>query len=466
MRNLTDARRGRFAGFSVSAAGALISCTAQAQSAPTYVDPSQQNLARVAVYVARICADFRTTSPPTTTLQGALFDRCRRIVNETSPDAIARNAIDQITPQEMIAQDAAIGGSVSAQTLGVAARMSAMSHFAMGGDALAMAFRPIELADASDEDASNAAASAIANQGRLQAFGSATYAGGRQRASALESGFGVDLESATLGLDMRASPTVTLGIAGAYGHTKLDFSNNNGSLRTQAWTGSGYVLIQPSDRLELSTLLAYSQVSYNSRRPVSYQINFVLPTGISGTDAVNGTAFSRTHASQFEITTNGFYNLGKGDWTFGPAVQASYTHLHINKFQETGSTTEVASLAFQFGDQNAESLLLSLGLDVTRPFSTNAGIVSPYFRIRGMYEALDNRRLIAIRYINGPSAPTASAGGINLVTTSPDRDRYSISAGVAAQFSSGVSGFIDAQTLLGLQRVRQYALTVGLRIEL
>ena len=52
-----------------------------------------------------------------------------------------------------------------------------------------------------------------------------------------------------------------------------------------------------------------------------------------------------------------------------------------------------------------------------------------------------------------------------LPTDTPDKDYYTVSAGVSGTFARGVSAFIHYETLLGLSKVDSQLVGVGIRLE-
>jgi outer membrane autotransporter protein len=388
----------------------------------------------------------------------ALFRHCAaaiRAANAVSDGdySAPRNVLDQITPQEVISQDAVISGAVAPQTAAVSARINAMSRFAIGSGDVAMTKRPIQLAlNEPDGDVRSdvTPATAADRAQRLQTFATLTYSGGKQTPTALESGFDIHLGSITAGADYRFGPAITAGIAGGYGQTKLDFSNGGGRLRTRVLSLSAYALAQPSARFDLTLLIAFSRVRYRSVRQIAYTAD---------SDSVTGSTLGKTTGNQFEASAGSIYNLGSGGWTFGPAAQLTFTQLEISAFDERATGT-VVGLEYSFPHQTARSLQIALGFDVARAISTGFAIVSPYGRVRAIAETLDKRRTIAMKYVND----RVSSFGQTMTTAATDRDRFILGGGIAAQFSRGASAFVDGQTLLGLSNISQYSLSMGARL--
>ncbi len=251
-----------------------------------------------------------------------------------------------------------------------------------------------------------------------------------------------------------------MGGAFGYGHTKLDFTNNDGNLRSSAYTAAVYTMIQPDPRLEFSLLAAYSRLNYRGARNINYSVDFTLNG--ANNDSPKDTVTSRTNANQLEVSGSTFYNLGSGAWAVGPAAQISWTRMSIAKFDETGSS----GLGFAFPRQTSDSLLFSVGFDGSKAISMSWGILSPYMRARAVFETADKQRTVKMFYVNDPFAGQAGRPGATLTTTATDRTRFLLGAGIAAQLQNGVALMLDAQTLVGMRNVTQYGLMAGIRVPL
>ncbi|MDT0506963.1 autotransporter outer membrane beta-barrel domain-containing protein [Novosphingobium sp. MMS21-SN21R] len=397
--------------------------------------------------------------PSLTTAQNELLKRCRAVVRASGSQL--DKALGQITSDELLAQDAALRGAALPQTAAISARLSGMSHFSNQSMGMAALSRPVRFASSGAIQSDASADYGVADPRHLQFFGNFNYSGGNRDATSLENGFDMDFVSVVGGLDYRVSPEVVVGGAFGYGHTRLDFDNKDGNLRSSAYTAALYTMIQPDDRLEFSLLAAYSRLNYRGARSINYTVDYTF-LGSPRTDSPQDTLTSRTHANQVELSGSTFYNLGSGAWTVGPAAQVSWTRISIAKFAEEGPS----SLGFAFPRQVSESLQFSLGIDGSKAISTSWGIVSPYARARAVFETADRQRTVTMFYVNDPFVGGPKSPGTVLTTTATDRTRFQLGAGVSAQLQNGIALMLDAQTLVGMRNVRQYGITAGIRVTL
>jgi len=427
------------AALSAAAASPALAQLAPSPNTPALVAAAQGNpqLQSTAAYVGALC--------PNLTLGTDLRQRCAAALGAsvTAPP-LATVALDQITPQEILAQGGVIDGAISSGTSAVAGRLAALSQMGLGGRIAA--YRPIILAAAGDT-----AGLGGATVPPLQAFVNVVAGAGDKDTNLLETGYDYDAKSITAGLDYRFSDRFTGGLALSYGETDLDLDANNGKLDSEAVVASAYALFTVSERIQLTALVAYGQIDYSSDR----NINYVE----SATSTISRIAHGETDGDQWEGTITLSYAMdGQNGWSYGPSFAVSGKRLELDAFAETGAN----GLNLAFEDQTAKSLQLIAGFDVSRAISTEGGVISPYGRVQSIYETKDDSRSVRVRYV---ADTTGFFQGSRLTTSAPDRWRFLLGGGIAAQFTGGWSAFADAETVLGLEDVTGYNFTLGVRKE-
>jgi len=422
-----------------------VAAPALAQVGPNVNTPSlvaaaggNPQLASTASYIGAVC--------PNITPGTDLRIRCAAALNASvSSPTLAANALEWLTPQELLAQSSVIDGAVSPATSAVAGRLSALGHIGLGGR-IASAYRPVVLASNGDT-----AGLGGASVPRLQAFANIVLGGGDKDTDRLETGYDYDARSVTGGVDYRFSDAFTAGVSLSYGKTNLDFDRNGGALRAKTTVGSVYALWTLSDKLQVTALGAYGKIDFVSDRAITY----AEPNAI----AINRIAHGKTDGDQWEGTVTVSYALdGKDGWSYGPSLSVSARNLDLDAFDETGAL----GLNLSYQKQSADSLQFIAGFDVSKAISTQSGVISPYARIQGIYETKDDSRAVRIRYV---ADTTGFFQGIRLATSAPDRTRFLLGGGLAAQFAGGWSAFIDGETLVGLRDVTSWNGTLGVRKE-
>lgn len=394
-------------------------------------------LQSTAAYIGALC--------PNLTLGTDLRQRCAAALGAaTTAPSLANIALEQITPQELLAQGGVIDGAISSGSNAVAGRVAALSQMGLGGRIAA--YRPIILAAAGDT-----AGLGGATVPPLQAFVNVVVGAGDKDANRLETGYDYDAKSITGGLDYRFSDRFTGGVALSYGETDLDFDARGGKLDAEAFVASAYGLFTLSERLQLTGLVAYGQIDYTSSRNIGY--------AESAASTISRVARGKTDGDQWEGTFTLSYAMDAQDgWSYGPSFAVSAKRLELDAFEETGAN----GLNLRFEDQTAKSLQFIAGFDVSRTISTEGGVISPYGRLQSIYESKDDSRSVRVRYV---ADTTGFFQGSRLTTSAPDRWRFLLGGGIAAQFAGGWSGFADAETILGLEDVTGYNVTLGIRKE-
>ena len=104
--------------------------------------------------------------------------------------------------------------------------------------------------------------------------------------------------------------------------------------------------------------------------------------------------------------------------------------------------------------------MLALGARVSTVVSTTFGVLTPYAAAEWNHEFRDNSRNIVAVYTFDPFRTFFA-----IPTDGPDRDFYTLSLGVSAQFARGISGFVNVDSVQGLSRVTNTGVAVGLRAE-
>jgi len=423
---------------------AAIATTAMAQVAPNpntgalvAAAGGNPQLASTAAYIGAVC--------PNITPGSDLRLRCAAALNASvSAPPLASNALEWLTPQELLSQSGVVDGAISPATTAVAGRLSALSHIGVGR--IASLYRPIVLASAGDT-----AGLGGASTPPLQGFFNIVVGAGDKDTDRLETGYDYDARSISGGVDYRFSDQLTAGVSLSYGKTNLDFDARGGGLRAKTTVGTLYALWTVNDRVQVSALGAYGDIDYVSDRAITY--------AEPGTATVNRVAHGKTNGKQWEGTVTVTYAMdGKDGWSYGPSLAVSARTLDLDAFDETGAL----GLNLHYDKQSADSLQFIAGFDVSKAVSTQTGILSPYARIQGIYETKDDSRNVRIRYV---ADSTGFFQGIRLTTSAPDRTRFLLGGGLAAQFTGGWSAFIDGETLIGLRDVTSYNATLGVRKE-
>jgi outer membrane lipase/esterase len=179
---------------------------------------------------------------------------------------------------------------------------------------------------------------------------------------------------------------------------------------------------------------------------------------------VNQTATADTDGPWISVGASVGYDFHVAKFTLGPLARIHYTNAEVNGYQESISGSAPGSgLALNVDDQRVESLVTTLGGQVSYAISTPVAVLVPQVRAEWHHEFLNDSRAIRATFLNDPT-PSARTT-IEFDTDQPDRDYFTIGVGVAATFRRGVSAFIYYETVLGLQDVTEHQISGGVRVE-
>jgi len=143
----------------------------------------------------------------------------------------------------------------------------------------------------------------------------------------------------------------------------------------------------------------------------------------------------------------------------------SYIRVDIDGFTER--TTGSSGLAMRFTDQTGESLQLKVGGQLSYAISRKWGILSPQARFDFVREMMNDAQQLTVRFANSAPTPEPGLPGDSFVvlTDNPDENFFNWAVGLAATFANGFSGFVDYESVAGLDTITSEELSFGLRYQ-
>lgn len=380
-----------------------------------------------------------------------------------SPDAVGQ-ALDQISGEQVTAQQTTAIDFSSAQLLNVGARLRALRMGARGFSTTGLNLSSPEIGaplsalvslgkvlvgegGASGDDESGLF------DNRLGVFVNGSVRWGNKDPTSRESGFDFDSEGVTVGVDYRFTDAFIAGLALGYASADAVFSGRSGRQDSSGYSGSLYGSWY-GDAGYVDTIVSFGQISYDSVRNIEL-----------GGLGIRDTALGETDGDQWAVGLGAGYDLGTGALRFGPTGSVSYIRVDVDGFAE--STTGTSGLAMRFADQTGESLLVKLGGQVAYQISRSWGILSPQARFDFVHEFMNDGQALTVRFANGAPTPGPGQPGDSFVilTDNPDRNFFNWAVGLAATFASGFSGFVDYESVAGLDTITSQELSLGLRYE-
>lgn len=386
--------------------------------------------------------------------QAKLFGSCRKMVQtaneivDNGPTTYSlgltneqlRNAVQGAAPEE---NSAISNGSINtANPVGgrlVALRAGARGFTLAGNSASKTAL------------ASGGAAGETDSDSRLGGFANFNYNRGDLNGSVDEDGFDFVNYGLVAGLDYRFSDSYVAGVALSYNRNEADIDANLGNIDANNVGVSAYASYYKGDGY-IDATLSYSRHDFDTVR------NIVVPSSDPiNVPGINTRAVGNTNGNQLSLSVGGGYDFRRDTITLTPYARLSYLKLDVDSYSET---EPVAGLGLDIADQTVKSLQSALGVRLSKTVSASTGVFVPYGALEWVHEFENNSRSITAKYTNDPFNTF-----FVIPTITPDRDYFVASVGGSSVFANGISAFVTLESVLGLQRVTNTGLTVGLRKE-
>jgi uncharacterized protein with beta-barrel porin domain len=357
--------------------------------------------------------------------------------NQELADALGRLSPEEVAAQSQLGVEAgtnqarSIGGRLSALRAGARGFSLGASRLEFGGTKFALADPRVAT------DASPSAAIDSALGGRLGVFVNGRVSFGDKDASDREQGFDFVSGGVTTGVDYRFTDNLVLGVALSYTHSRADITFNFGETISDGYGiavyGTYYV-----GGFYLDGHAGFEWNEYDTERRVVYS-------------TFDRTARADMSGQQYTANLGSGYDFRVGAATFTPYGRVEYVHL-----------TEKGALGLDlFVDrQHIDSLQTALGGRASYSINTPFGVVVPFGSFEWRHEFLNDTRSVTAKYAVDPFNTF-----FVIPTENPDRDYFALAVGASAQFSKGISAFLNYETALGLRSVTAHGFTGGVRFE-
>jgi outer membrane lipase/esterase len=418
-----------------------------------------------------LVTQFATVGGP----RGDLRDRCRELVADAKNPSLTvpvQNGLEQMAGVQITGAGNARVGTAGFQLSNISSRLAALRGGAFGvslvgidpdkdeplpGTMLASLGSTPLVAQAAPAPSPSAGSS-----GRLGVFINGNYATGTLDRTSREAGVDFDSGGFTAGVDYRLTPNLILGAAFGYLRTSADYSQSGGSLDSDDYSGTLYGTYYVTDQFYLDGTATVGGTDYSIDRRIQYAVPGVPQTG-GGITTVNQTARADTGAIWYAFGLSGGYDFQFSGFTVGPIGRLAYVRTEIDSYQEKiDSTTAGSGLALNVGSQTVESFTTSLGGQASYSFSTPFGVIVPTVRFEWIHEFLNDARSIKAHFVQDPTPSTGTT--ITWKSDQPDRDFFTIGAGLAATFPRGFSAFVLYETVVDLRDVTVHSVVGGVRM--
>jgi outer membrane lipase/esterase len=237
-------------------------------------------------------------------------------------------------------------------------------------------------------------------------------------------GFRIDTKGVTVGADYSLSPNVAVGIAFSSANSDNRLNDNRGKVAVSNSSLSVYGSYN-REKFYTDALFNYGWNDFKIDR------NIRVPGFTQANGNPNGT--------QLSLRLNSGYDLGSNGLSFGPIAGIRYTKINIGGYTEQNGDI----LNLKVNPQQADSLVLNLGAQISYPFKTTFATISPYFSANFEHEFAQNDRQVVTELVTQPGILQRTNIGAN------NRDFIRLSTGVQTELTDNLSVNLGYETILG-----------------
>ncbi|MEM8942633.1 MAG: autotransporter outer membrane beta-barrel domain-containing protein [Pseudomonadota bacterium] len=410
-----------------------------------------------------------------------------RSLGYTDPNDLLA-ALQQVTGEEIAAQNTMTVRASNSQFSNIAARLGALRLAAAGagttGPATAVNF---------DFDGININADAVGGPGAYLGGGAAagesgslkragffingSYNTGERDASALENGFDFDMFGVTAGFDYRFDSGV-LGVSVGYDDFSSEFSPSSvvsgGDIEASGFSGSLFGL------LDLGNFFIDGIATFGA---LDYDIDRILEYSSANNDPncqcpdQNRTIVSASDGDHTSISVNAGWQWYANEWLIQPTIGLSVRNYKIDGYTEEDSLP-TGGMTLRYGDQDIDSMQSVVGIQISKAINRDFGVLRPWFGVEWYHEFEDDQSTLDAKYAQedvlaataNPALGFSSELGVgnclscfSLASEAPDTDFGVIGAGLSFVFPNFVQLLFYYEGLVGYEDLTSNAFTVNFR---
>jgi outer membrane lipase/esterase len=259
-----------------------------------------------------------------------------------------------------------------------------------------------------------------------------------RQATVASNGFNLESVGGTIGTEYRINNNAFVGGAFDYSNPKARLSNNAGTTDVNsyqfgiygAWTNTHFFA---------QGLATYGWQNYRNTRP-----------------GVVDTITSNPDGTSFVAAGKVGYLFDAGKVQAGPIGGLTYARVRVNGFTESGDPV----LTLMVGQQTAEALVGSAGVQIRAPFSVNGRIISPYLNLTAEDDLIGNGRIIQFGATSAPLIVNNWA----IPNGTSQRVYGRVAGGVVAPVTNNVALTANLSRTVGHQGGDDFYGTGGLKI--
>jgi len=370
----------------------------------------------------------------------ALRDRCLALYQLSLSDpAAAAEILNQLAPEEILAQSQVQQQFASRQTRNVQQRLLQLKQGVRGAQ--------VGLFSPSGQALSGGSAGDMAFS-PWGLFINGMLENGERDRTDYEASYDFDGNSITGGVDYRFNDRLIGGAAVGFNSNSLDYGQRSGSLDSTSasllFYGTWYLT-----EWALDGVLGFGSGEVDSKRRIRY-------TDVTGDFAANTKG--ETTADQLMASITASYDWSIRAYTLTPFVSVDWSKNDLDAFEENGG----GGWELAFDEQSTDSLLFSVGARGQFARSFSWGIWQPTASLALKSESKGQRDPIVARF----AFDTDTTNTFDINADSPDKRYFEMALGSTFVLTEGWSAYVNYERLLGLEHVTSQQLTFGGRMEL
>jgi autotransporter-associated beta strand protein len=253
-------------------------------------------------------------------------------------------------------------------------------------------------------------------------------------------GYNFNTAAMTMGADYKLKQNLAVGVLGGYSGTDADLSTNGSKAVIDGarfgvygtwWEGGWYA----------NAMLGGGYNWYQTDRRIVF-------------GGIDRTATGSPDGQEFHGVWSGGYEFKEGGWTFGPTMGLNYDWLGINSFTETGA----GALDLNYQDQESDSFRSRLGGKVA--YAIECGDVTwiPEASVAWQHEYLDPGSAFSAQFAGG------AGGFFNTEVQSPGRDSALLGFTLQTAWSETISTYVSYDTQVGSSDFMWQSVNGGMRV--
>lgn len=294
---------------------------------------------------------------------------------------------------------------------------------------------------------------------RLGFFITGAITSGDRDDTANEVGFDFDTYGLTAGVDYRFTDQFVFGGAIGYNNTDSDLSDGLSTLDADGYSLSAYGSYYTEESFYVDGILTWGDNDYESRRAINYAIATADGTGITN---VSQMAIGTPGGDSLSFTFSAGKDFQRDNMTWTPYARVSWADLDIDAYSERAADLNAPGmgLGLQVDSQNIESLLGTIGGQVSWAVSQDWGVLLPTITVEYEHEFDDDPRTVSARFLNDPTNTN-----FFVLTDEPDRNYFNVGFGLSAILTGGKTAYIFYEGVFGLSEIDQHSISAGMRFE-